>query len=131
VQYQLVRVAITIAAAFNSLEAVAAAQILVYVVATALYYRELQRFDVLAFGRCAKALVPSALVALAACLVPAIVTFWPGLLERHLVAGFVGAVTGGCIGWLVCVRLIQHPLLHELHRAGSRFLPRTSRIIFG
>lgn len=131
VQYQLVRVAITIAAAFHGLVAVAAAQILVYVVATTLYYRELQRFDVLAFGKCARALVPSALVALATCVVPAIVTLWPGLLESHMVWRLVVAVAGGCIGWLVCARLIQHPLLHELHRAGSRFLPRTSRIIFG
>jgi O-antigen/teichoic acid export membrane protein len=131
VQYQLARVGITIAAAFHSLEAVAAAQILVYVVATALYYRELQRFDVLAFSRCVKALVPSVLVSVATCVVPAIVAFWPGLLDRYLVMGFAGAVAGGCVGWLICVRLVRHPLLHELHRMGSRFGPRTSRIIFG
>jgi O-antigen/teichoic acid export membrane protein len=131
VQYQLVRVVTTIAAAFHSLVAVAAVQILVYVFATTLYYGELQRFDVLAVRKCAKALVPSALAALAACVVPAIVTFWPGLLQRHMVAAFVAAVSGGCTGWLICVRLVQHPLLEELRRVGSRILPRASRIIFG
>lgn len=131
VKYQLVRVGITIAAAFYSLVAVAAVQILVYVVATALYYHELQRFDALAIRKCARTLVPSALVTLATCVIPAVVTFWPGLLQTHMVAASVVAFAGGCVGWLVCVRAVQHPLLDELRRAGSRFLPRTSRIVFG
>lgn len=131
VQYQLVRVGITIAAAFYSLVAVAAVQVLVYVVATALYYRELQRFDALAIRNCAKALRPSMLVALATCVVPAIVTFWPDLVQQHMVAAFVVAVAGGCTGWLICLRVVQHPLLDELRRATSRLLPRTSRIVFG
>lgn len=131
VQYQFVRVAITIVAAFYSLVAVAAVQVVVYVVAAALYYRELQRFDALAIRKCVKALRPSALAALATCVVPAIVTFWPGLLEQHMVTAFAVAVAGGCSGWLICVRVAQHPLLDELRRAGSRVLPRLSRVVFG
>lgn len=131
VQYQVIRVAITIGAALYSLVAVAAVQVVVYVVAAALYYRELQRFDALAIGKCTKALRTSALVAVATSVVPATVTFWPNLLEQHMVAGLLIAVSGGCAGWLICVRVVRHPLLNELRRAGSRILPRTSRIVFG
>jgi len=131
VQYQLARVGITIAAAFFSLLAVAAVQVLVYVIATALYYRELQRFDALEMRKCAKALRPSALATLATCVVPAIVMSWPDLVEEHMVTAFFIAIVGGCVGWLICIRVVQHPLLNELRHAVSRFLPRTSRIVFG
>lgn len=130
VQYQLARIGITIGAAFYSVAAVAAVQILVYVIATTLYYRKLRGYDALALGKCARALVPSLSVTVATCLVPAVVALWPGFIQLHMVTALCVAIAGGCIGWLLCVRLVRHPLLEELGRLAARF-PRLQRIIYG
>ena len=119
-QYQAIRVAITIAAALWSVEAVAAAQVLAYVIATVLYYRKIADFDELAINRCAKVLLPSAIVTLATCLVPALVVFWPGFLSRHLYSGFAAAGVGAAAGWLLAAALVQHPLLQEIQAAFAR-----------
>ncbi len=120
VQYQLARVALAIVAAFYSLEAVAASQVLVYVLATGLYYRKMRDFDTLTIGRCARALVPSAAVTVTASIVPAIVLFWPHLLSRHLVPAFVLAAAGAAAGWVAGVVFVKHPLLAEVRMAAAR-----------
>jgi len=116
VQYQLARIGITIAAAFYGVEAVAASQVMVYVIATVLYYRQLRCYEALTLRKCARALVPSAVVTLAACAVPAAIALWPDLVVRHMVFAFVVAVLGGGAGWLLAVVLARHPLLDELRR---------------
>lgn len=113
-QYQAIRIAITIAAALWSVEAVAAAQVLVYIIAGGLYYRKMADFEALAAGRCAKALLPSALVTVATCIVPALIAFWPGLLIRHLLLGLAAAVVGAGAGWLLAALVVRHPLLQEI-----------------
>lgn len=130
VQYQLARVALTVAAAFYGLEAVAAAQILVYVIAVLLYYSVLHGYDALSIRKLASAMAPSVMVAVATWLVPAIVVFWPGFMHRYLILAFCIAVVGGCAGWFVAAVLIKHPLIDELRRAASRF-PRLHRMICG
>lgn len=130
VKYQMLRVAITIAAAFYSVAAVAAVQIVVYVLAAALYYRKLRHYAGLSWRDCRRALAPSALVALATCAVPAAVVAWPGLLAQHLLSGFGVAVVGGCSGWWLCVRVLRHPLLDEMRRALARF-PTLRRAVCG
>lgn len=130
VQYQLARLALTVVAAFVSLVAVAAVQVLVYVIATALYYRELGDFDVLSLRRCVRSLIPSVSVSIATCVVPAIVVFWPGFVQGHIVLAFCVAVVGGCIGWFAAVLLIRHPLADELRNLVSRF-PRLRRMMYG
>lgn len=129
-KYQLVRIVVTIAAAFHSIAAVAAVQILVYVVATILYYGKLRSYEGLSLRACSRALAPSALAALATSVVPAIVVFWPGLVQRHMLLAFCVAVLGGCAGWWLCVRIIKHPLLDELRRVLARF-PAISRVVCG
>lgn len=119
-KYQFARVALTIAAAFVSVIAVAAVQILVYVIATALYYRKLREYEALTLSHCAHALMPSVWVTLATCLGPAIVVLWPGLVRDHMLIAMLAAVPTGCIGWLVAVVLVHHPLVQELHHAWSR-----------
>ena len=120
VSYQLARVGITIVAAFFGLEAVAASQVLVYVLATTLYYRQLRVYDVLAVRNCARAVVPSALVTLSTCAVPAVVVSWPGLVTQHMVAAFAIAFVGGVAGWLAAIMATRHPLRGELQNALSR-----------
>jgi O-antigen/teichoic acid export membrane protein len=120
VSYQLARVGITIVAAFFGLEAVAASQVLGYVLATTLYYRQLRVYDVLAVRNCARAVVPSALVTLATCAVPAVVVSWPGLMTQHMVAAFAIAFVGGVAGWLAAIMATRHPLRGELQNALSR-----------
>lgn len=128
VQYQLLRVVLAIAAALYSVEAVAASQVLVYVVATALYYRKMHDFEALAAGKCAKALLPSVAVTVMAGVVPAIIAFWPGLLARHLLPAFAVAVLGGGAGWLVGIYIVRHPLLEEIRRMMSHFHIRLGKL---
>lgn len=130
VQYQLVRIAITVAAAFYSVEAVAAVQIVVYAIAALLYYRKMRQYAMLSVRNCARTLVPSASITLATCIVPAVVVAWPGLVQHHMLPALCVAVVGGCIGWLACLRIVRHPLLGELQRAAARF-PGLRRIIYG
>lgn len=120
VQYQLVRVGIVIVAAFVSLEAVAASQILVYVIATVLYYRKVSDFDALRVGTCARALVPSLVVTITSGIFPAVIYAWPGFLAAHLVSGLFLAVLGAGLGWLAGAALAKHPLLGEVRRVLDR-----------
>jgi len=121
IQYQFAGLALAIVAAFFSVDAVAASQILVYVIAAALYYRKMRDFDVLALGKCARALMPSAAITITTCIVPAAVLVWPGLLSEHLIPAFVVAVLGAGMGWIVGVVAVKHPLLGELRLLASRF----------
>ena len=120
VQYQLARCLIVVVAAFWSLEAIAASQILVYVIATVLYYRKIRDFDALGVRNCARALAPSAIVALGSNIVPALVLFWPGFLSHHLIGGLVTSGLGAGTGWLLAGFAIKHPLLHEVQHAVGR-----------
>ncbi len=120
IQYQLARVGLAILAALYSIEAVAASQILVYVIATALYYRKMHGYAELAIGRCARALYPSAAVTVSASIVPAAILFWPNLLSQHRIPAFAGAVAGCAIGWLLGVMAVKHPILDEIRHVTSR-----------
>jgi O-antigen/teichoic acid export membrane protein len=121
IQYQLIRVGLAIVAALYSIAAVAASQILVYLIATALYYRRMHGYPALAIGRCAKALAPSAAVTVTASIVPAAILFWPNLLHQHLAPAFAAAVVGCGIGWLLGLALVKHPLLDEVRQMMFRF----------
>ncbi len=124
VSYQLARIGITIIAAFYSLEAVAASQVLVYILATVLYYRQLRGYDALAIRNCARALVPSAVITLATCVIPAVIVVWPDLITRHMVPAFAVAFVGGVAGWSVAIMVTGHPLHGELQRLLSRLRAR-------
>lgn len=124
VQYQTVRVGITVGAAFYDVTAVAASQVLVYIIATVLYYRKMRTYDALAVRKCARALVPSVVVTLAACAVPAMVVLWPDLMARHMLLAFALALVGGGAGWLLALVLARHPLLDELKHVVSSVFSR-------
>lgn len=121
IQYQLVRVGLAVVAALYSVQAVAASQILVYVIATALYYRKMHGYAALAIGKCARALLPSVAVTATASIVPAAILLWPDLLPQHRLPAFMVAVVGCGIGWLFGVVAVKHPLLDEIRQLTSRF----------
>ncbi|PMU26119.1 lipopolysaccharide biosynthesis protein, partial [Pseudomonas sp. GP01-A8] len=81
-------------------------------------------YEALAVRKCAKALVPSVVVTLGACAVPAAVVLWPGLAARHVLLAFELAVVGGGAGWLLGLVVARHPLLDELKRVVSHISSR-------
>lgn len=121
IQYQFASLALAIVAAFFSVEAVAASQILVYVIAAALYYRKMHDFDELALGKCVRALMPSVVITLTSSIVPAIVLAWPDLLSEHMITAFLVAGLGAGGGWIIGIIAVKHPLLGELRSITPRF----------
>ena len=116
-QYQSTRVGITLLAAFYSLEAVAAAQVLVYLVAVLLYYRKVVQYKSTRLRTVTAALVPSGVVTICSCLIPAAVLFmWTGSFLHHYLAAFLVAAAGGGLGWISGIILTKHPLLTEIRR---------------
>jgi O-antigen/teichoic acid export membrane protein len=114
-QCQLARIGITIAAAFFSLEAVAAAQILVYLIVAVLYYSKVVQYEPTQLPHLVAALLPSALVTLTSCAVPAAILYlWDGWPMQHLVSAFALAAAGALLGWLLGVFITKHPLLKEI-----------------
>lgn len=119
IEYQLARLAIAIVAALYSVEAVAASQILVYIIAATLYYRKMMAYDGMTIGGLATALLPSAAVTVMTCIVPAVIVFWPGLVTQYMLPSLVLAGLGGGAGWLLGLMLVKHPLMDELRHALS------------
>ncbi len=127
-QYQTVRVGLTILAALYSLQAVAASQIPVYALAVVLYYRKLMRYEALSMRKLVVALLPSALLTLGTCAAPvAVLWLWPGTVEQQYVIAFVVAAAGAAVGWLASVVFIKHPLLEEIRRGFSLMVQRLGR----
>ncbi|TAM61123.1 MAG: lipopolysaccharide biosynthesis protein [Rhodanobacter sp.] len=124
IQYQIARLVIAIVAALYSVEAVAASQVLVYGIATVLYYRKMLAYDGVTMSKMLVALLPSAGVTVTSCIVPAAVAFWPGLISDHLITAFAVSVLGSGIGWLLGVIQMKHPILDELRHALSFFRNR-------
>lgn len=117
VQYQIVRVVLAVFAAFYSLEAVAASQVVVYVVATFLYYRKLARYEALQVRALVAALAPGLVLTAATSIVPAAVfVLWPGVSTDHYLAAFFVSAGGAGVTWLLGIFLLRHPLSLELRR---------------
>lgn len=124
-QYQLARIGISILAAFYSLEAVAASQVLGYVIAAVLYYWKVVQYESVRLRNVIFALLPSAMVTLTSCVVPlAVLGLWPESLANHYLAAFVVASAGGGLGWLLGIALTKHPLLIEIQRGLSSIFRR-------
>jgi O-antigen/teichoic acid export membrane protein len=128
IQYQSLRIGITNFAAFYSLEAVAAAQVLAYFFAAVLYYRKIVQYESTRLSKVVAALLPSGLVTLSSCAVPAAVFyFWPGSPMRHYISAFAVALTGAGFGWFFGIVLTRHPLLAEIRRGISLVTRRSGR----
>lgn len=129
-QFQLTRLAIVIAAAFYSLEAVAASQILAYSIAILLYYRQLMAYRALRPGKIILALLPSVLITGATCVVPAVMCiFIPGVVNSHEFMALAVAAVGAALGWLLGVVLTKHPILAEVKQLMHVFNTRTRNLL--
>lgn len=128
VQYQLVRIGLAIIAAFYSLEAVAASQIPVYILAVVLYYRKLIRYEALRLSKLVAALMRSGVVTLCSCAIPvAALWFSSESGDRHYVVTFIAASAGAALGWLLGIILAKHPLLSEIRHSMFLILHRLGR----
>ena len=124
-QYQLARLGLAIAAAFYSLEAVAASQILVYLIAIVLYYRNFTIYPALRPGRLSVALLPSAAITVTSCIVPTtMMLLWPEFVAAHRLSGLILDGIGAGAGWLIGVFLTKHPLWFEMKQMSSSFSDR-------
>lgn len=120
VQYQLARLGLAIAAAFYSLEAVAASQVLVYMIAIILYYRKFAIYPALRTRPLVVALLPSVAITVTTCIVPtAMMLLWPNFMAAHKLVGLALATIGAGIGWLIGVFTTKHPIWFEFKRAIS------------
>lgn len=125
VQYQIIRVILAVLAAFHSLEAVAASQIVVYVIAVILYYRKLGRYEALRPRALVTELLPSLKLAIVTSTVPAaVLVFWPGFSTNQYVPAFFVAAGGSAIVWVAGVFLLRHPLSSEIKRVWSTMRER-------
>lgn len=125
VQYQLVRVALAVAAAFYSVEAVAASQVLVYAVAIVLYYHKLGGYEVLRARSLLAGLMPSAMLTVATSIVPAaVLVLWPGSSAAHYLPAFLVAAAGAAATWLAGVFLLRHPISLEFANAAATLRAR-------
>lgn len=114
IQYQFASLGLAIVAAFFSVEAVAASQVLVYIIASVLYYRKMRDIDVLTLGNFARVLMPSVVITLTSSIAPAVVLAWPKLLSEHFIPAFMVALLGAGCGWVMGIIAVKHPLLGEL-----------------
>jgi len=115
VQYQLIRVVLAIAAAFHSVEAVAASQVLVYGAAVILYYRKLASYEALRLRPLVRSLIPSAILTIGTSVAPALVLLLlPPASSQHGAISLFIASAGFGATWLAGIFLLKHPLSEEL-----------------
>lgn len=129
-QYQIIRIVLAIAAAFHSVEAVAASQILVYTVAVLLYYRILVAYDALRLRVLVVALAPGVALSIMVAVPPAVVLLLMSpAFPHHFAISLLVAAAGSGLMWLAGVFLIHHPLSIEIKNVSAvirgRFRPAT------
>lgn len=117
---QALRVGILIPAAFYSLEAVAASQVVVAVVSTSIQCGLLRRYATITFRDLMSALSPSLGLAVATALVPAVVFVLMPSSGTDLWLSLAFSVIGGGAGWLIAAWMLKHPLWFELMNAMNR-----------
>jgi O-antigen/teichoic acid export membrane protein len=117
---QVLRVAILIPAAFYSLEAAAASQIVVAVFSASIQCVLLTRYTAITFRGLLGALLPSLGLTVATALVPAAVFLLAPNSDTDLWLSLAVSVIGGGTGWLAAAWMLKHPLWFELVNAVTR-----------
>lgn len=113
--YQTARIGLIVAAAFYSLQMVAASQVLIYAFSAILYYANLAKYEALKVRALIVDLMPSGVTALTSCIGPAVISiFWPAAVLNGFVAPFVVATATGGVGWMAGLYLTRHPLWSEI-----------------
>lgn len=117
---QVVRIGLLIPAAFYGLEAVAASQILVAVFSNVIQYGMFRKHTVITARDLIRALSPSVAVTAATMALPALAFGLMPPTRGDLWAPLVLAGIGAGAGWLVGVRVLQHPLWFEVSNVIGR-----------
>jgi O-antigen/teichoic acid export membrane protein len=117
---QALRVGILIPAAFYSLEAAAASQIVVAVFSTSIQCVLLRKYAAITFRDLLAAQSPSLGLAAATALVPAVVFVLMPNSATDLWLSLALSVIGGGAGWLVGAWMLKHPLWFETVNAMNR-----------
>jgi hypothetical protein len=123
---QVLRVGILIPAAFYSLDAVAASQILVAVLSTSIQCTLLRKYTAITFRDLLEALSPSLGLAVATGLVPAVVFVLMPNSGPNLWWSLTCSVFGSGAGWLIAAWMLRHPLWFEAMTALNRMRRRKS-----
>lgn len=119
------RLGLTVAAAFYSIEAVAAVQIVMAVVGIAVQYHQLRKHLDLHFMMVLRASYTSAAITLLSSIVPLAILALAvtGKLSNPWIE-LVAAGAGWGAGWLIGLFAFKHPLSEELTTAGARAYKR-------
>jgi O-antigen/teichoic acid export membrane protein len=117
---QVLRVGLLIPAAFYSLEAAAASQIVVAIVSTSIQCGLLRTYTAITMRDLWRALWPSLGLAAATALVPAAIFVLMPNSGADLWLSLVFSFIGGGAGWVVAAWMLKHPLWFELVNALNR-----------
>jgi O-antigen/teichoic acid export membrane protein len=117
---QVLRVGILIPAAFYSLEAAAASQIVVAIVSTCIQCGLLKKYAAITLRDLWVALSPSLWLTVVTALVPTVVFVLMPNSGIDLWLSLIFSVVGGGAGWLIAAWMVKHPLWFELVNAMSR-----------
>jgi hypothetical protein len=117
-------VGLLIPAAFYSLEAAAASQIVVAVFSTSIQCALLRRYTAITFRDLLGALSPSFGLALATALVPAAVYALMPTSGADLWLSLAFSVIGAGAGWIIGAWMLKHPLWFEAMNAMNRVYRR-------
>jgi len=112
---QSARVVLIIVAAFHSLELVACAQIVAYVIGFAMYQFYLGRHFSITLGDVFGAIGKSMVVALFAVIGPGIVVLIWGLAPDNLFLSVLVASGGAAAGWAAGLVIVDHPMRGDIH----------------
>jgi O-antigen/teichoic acid export membrane protein len=117
---QVLRVAILIPAAYYSLEAAAASQIVVAVFSALIQCILLKKYTAITLRDLLGALSPSLGLTVATALVPAVVFVLMPNSDTDLWLSLALSVIGGGAGWLVAAWVLKHPLWFEVVNVTNR-----------
>lgn len=117
---QVIRVGVLIPAAFYGIEAVAASQILVEVVAVAVRLAVFRRYTAITGRDVLRSLLPSLGVTGATIALPLALYAWMPPSEGHQWVPLVLGALGGGASWLISIRVLRHPLWYEMSNVLGR-----------
>jgi hypothetical protein len=113
-------VGLLIPAAFYSLEAAAASQIVVAVFSTSIQCALLRRYTAITLPDMLRALSPSLGLTVATALIPAVIFVLMPPTGAELWLSLTLAVVGGGAGWLIAAWILKHPLWFEVVHVTGR-----------